>query len=257
MAFDQLNAAHNDSDLVEVANYLWQMALRIENGDLSDAERDLRAAEQQLRDALQRNAPEDEIRKLGENLRAAMDKFLQELAAQQNDADRQNEPRARRQKPLDYGQTAASHARQDAGHDAFGRQCERPENAGAICKTSLKICASRSRARPIRRAREMSRALDELGQMSGEQQDLRDETYQNGQAERHRRREERGQLGLPDELTLEDFFGQKDGEEGAEDQAGQERTADKAAAPRPARRPVPAKTATRPRQASTSAPRAA
>ena len=58
------------------------------------------------------------------------------------------------------------------------------------------------------KAREMSRALDELGQMSEEQQDLRDETYQNGQAERHRRREERGQLGLPDELTLEDFFGQ-------------------------------------------------
>ena len=96
VAFDQLNAAHNDSDLVEVADYLWQMALRIENGDLSDAERDLRAAEQQLRDALRRNAPEDEIRKLGENLRAAMDKFLQELAEQQNDADRHNEPRARR-----------------------------------------------------------------------------------------------------------------------------------------------------------------
>ena len=70
-----------DSDLVEVADYLWQMALRIENGDLSDAERDLRAAEQQLREALQRNAPEEEIRKLSENLRAAMDKFLQELAA--------------------------------------------------------------------------------------------------------------------------------------------------------------------------------
>ena len=94
VAFDQLNAAHNDSDLVEVADYLWQMALRIENGDLSDAERDLRAAEQQLRDALRRNAPEDEIRKLGENLRAAMDKFLQELAEQQNDADRHNESAA-------------------------------------------------------------------------------------------------------------------------------------------------------------------
>ena len=87
VAFDRLNAAHNDGDLVETADYLWQMALRIENGDLSEAERDLRAAEQQLREALQRNAPEDEIRKLGDNLRAAMDKFVQELAAQQNDQD--------------------------------------------------------------------------------------------------------------------------------------------------------------------------
>ena len=41
----------------------------------------------------------------------------------------------------------------------------------------------------------MRRALDELGQMSEEQQDLRDETYQSGQAERHRQHEERGQLG--------------------------------------------------------------
>jgi hypothetical protein len=50
--------------------------------------------------------------------------------------------------------------------------------------------------------------------MSEEQQDLRDETYQNGQAERHRQREERGQLGLPDEQTLGDFFGRDGGENG-------------------------------------------
>ena len=54
----------------------------------------------------------------------------------------------------------------------------------------------------------MSRALDELGHMAEEQQDLRDETYKNGQGERHRQREERGQLGLPGEPTLNDFFGQ-------------------------------------------------
>ena len=103
----------------------------------------------------------------------------------------------------------------------------------------------------------MSRALDELGQMSGEQQDLRDETYQNGQAERHRRREERGQLGLPDELTLEDFFGQKDGQDGAEADQDKEEPRTRrhpqgrqGAAGRPKQRP-------RPRQASTSAPPAA
>ena len=54
VAAERLAAANKDSDLVDVAEYLWQMALRIENGDLSEAERDLRAAQQQLREALQR-----------------------------------------------------------------------------------------------------------------------------------------------------------------------------------------------------------
>jgi Domain of unknown function (DUF4175) len=71
------------------------------------------------------------------------------------------------------------------------------------------------------RARAMSRALDELGQMSQDQQDLRDETYQSGQADRHRQREERGQLGLPGQPTLGDIFGQDgDANEGDLDRQG-------------------------------------
>ena len=215
VAFDQLNAAHNDSDLVDVANYLWQMALRIENGDLSDAERDLRDAEQQLRDALQRNAPEDEIRKLGENLRAAMDKFLQELAAQQNDADRHNEPApAGKSRSVTAKQMQAMLDKmQDMMRSGDSTNAQKMLEQLQDILENLRVAQPR-KADP--RAREMSRALDELGQMSGEQQDLRDETYQNGQTERHRRREERGQLGLPNELTLEDFFGQNGGQEGAE-----------------------------------------
>jgi uncharacterized protein (TIGR02302 family) len=208
VAFDRLNAAHSDSDLVEVADYLWQMALRIENGDLSEAERDLRAAEQQLRDALQRNAPEDEIRKLGDNLRAAMDKFLQELAAQQNDQDHRN------------NSTALDGRGRSIGPKELQRMLDQMQemlrsgdsaNARKLLEQLQNILENLRVARPRKadpRAREMSRALDELGQMSQDQQDLRDETYRSGQAERHRQREERGQLGLPGLPTLGDIFGQ-------------------------------------------------
>src|SRR6202008_3151502 len=65
---DMLKVARHDDDLRAIADYLWAMAVSIENGDLGDAERDLRAAERDLREALQRNAPEEEIRKLTENL---------------------------------------------------------------------------------------------------------------------------------------------------------------------------------------------
>ena len=40
------------------------MALQIENGDMTQAERDLRAAEQALREALKRGASDEEIKKL-------------------------------------------------------------------------------------------------------------------------------------------------------------------------------------------------
>ena len=41
------------------------MALQLENGDATKAEKDLRAAEQALREALKRGASDEEIRKLG------------------------------------------------------------------------------------------------------------------------------------------------------------------------------------------------
>ena len=208
VASDQLNAARSDSDLVEVADYLWQMALRIENGDLSDAERDLRAAEQQLREALQRNAPEDEIRKLSENLRAALDKFLQELAMRQKDEDRRNESAALEGR----GRSVTPKQLQDM-LDKMQEMLRSGDSANAqkMLKQLQDILENLRVARPHQanpKTQAMSRAVDELGQMSQQQQDLRDETYQSGQAERHRQREERGQLGLPNEPTLRDFFGQ-------------------------------------------------
>ncbi|MGB6375011.1 MAG: TIGR02302 family protein, partial [Methylocella sp.] len=226
VAFDRLNAAHSDSDLVEVADYLWQMALQIENGDLSEAERDLRAAEQQLRDALQRNASEDEIRKLGDNLRAAMDKFLQELAAQRNDQDHRDNFAA-----LDGRGRSISPKELQGMVDRMQEMLRSGDSANArkMLEQLQDILENLRVARPRKadpRAREMSRALDELGQMSQDQQDLRDETYRSGQAERHRRREERGQLGLPGQPTLGDIFGQ-DGQviEGGHDRQGNDQGA--------------------------------
>ncbi len=217
VAFDRVNAAHSDSDLVEVADFLWQMALRIENGDLSEAERDLRAAEQQLRDALLRNAPEDEIRKLTDNLRAAMDKFLQELAAQQNDQSHRNDSAA-----LDSRSRSISPQELQRMVDQMQEMLRSGDSASAwkMLENLQNILENLRVARPRKadpRARAMSRALDELGQMSQDQQDLRDETYRSGQSERHRQHGGRGQWGLPGQQTFSDFFGQDGDVEGGLD----------------------------------------
>ena len=64
VASERLRAAKSDADLLEVAEWLWAMALQIEDGDLSDAERELRAAQERLREALERGATDEEIKRL-------------------------------------------------------------------------------------------------------------------------------------------------------------------------------------------------
>jgi uncharacterized protein (TIGR02302 family) len=61
---------------------LWQVALRIEDGDLPEAERELKAAQEALQKALQENASADEIKSLVDELRSALSRYLQALASQ-------------------------------------------------------------------------------------------------------------------------------------------------------------------------------
>ena len=75
-----MKIAKGDEQLKDTAQYLWDIALGIEEGDLSLAERRLRDAQQNLADALNRNAPDAEIKKLMDELRKAMQDYMNELA---------------------------------------------------------------------------------------------------------------------------------------------------------------------------------
>jgi len=63
-----------------VQQLLWDTALRIEDGELSLAERDLRAAQEALMEALAQNATDAEIEALIDAVREALDRYLQALA---------------------------------------------------------------------------------------------------------------------------------------------------------------------------------
>ncbi|MFQ5939274.1 MAG: DUF4175 domain-containing protein [Alphaproteobacteria bacterium] len=68
-----------DATIASVQSLLWDTALRIEDGKLSLAERDLRAAQQALLEALARDASDAEIARLMDALQAALDRFLDAL----------------------------------------------------------------------------------------------------------------------------------------------------------------------------------
>lgn len=66
----------------QVQKLLWDTALHIEEGELAVAERDLREIQKQLMEALARNAPDEEIERLMDELERALDRFMEALAQQ-------------------------------------------------------------------------------------------------------------------------------------------------------------------------------
>jgi uncharacterized protein (TIGR02302 family) len=73
-----LNRGH---DVISpVSDVLWQSAVRIEDGAIGMAEQNLRQAQKDLADALDRNASEEEVQKLIDRLHQALAQYLSELA---------------------------------------------------------------------------------------------------------------------------------------------------------------------------------
>ena len=65
-----------------VQDLLWDTALRLEDGGVSLAERDLRDIQRRLQEALARNAPEEELERLMDELERAMDRFMEAMMEQ-------------------------------------------------------------------------------------------------------------------------------------------------------------------------------
>ncbi|MFV0358236.1 TIGR02302 family protein [Tropicimonas sp.] len=66
----------------EIAEALWNIALKIEEGDLSDALERLRRAQDRLSEAIRNGATDEEIAALMDELRQAMQEYMRQLAQQ-------------------------------------------------------------------------------------------------------------------------------------------------------------------------------
>ncbi|UHC19795.1 TIGR02302 family protein [Methylobacterium currus] len=181
----RLRAAKTDEALTEVADLLWTMALQVEEGDLSDAEKALRAAQDRLKDALDRGASDQEIAKLTEDLRQAMDRFLKEFAQRQQqnpqNPGQQNQQADRTVTPDDLAKML----------DQMQEAMKRGDVAEAqrLLDQLRGILENLQTAQPNSRmsdptAREMNRQMQDLEAMAREQQGLRDETFRQGQERR-------------------------------------------------------------------------
>jgi uncharacterized protein (TIGR02302 family) len=73
--------------IADTQKVLWDLAMHLEKGAQHDAEKQLEQARQNLRDAIQRNAGDEEIERLIQQLYSAMDKWQQELAERMKDPE--------------------------------------------------------------------------------------------------------------------------------------------------------------------------
>jgi uncharacterized protein (TIGR02302 family) len=76
----QMENGLDETERADLEALLWQIALKIENGDLSGAEARLKRAQERLSQALKNGATSEEIAGLMDDLRAATKDYMNELA---------------------------------------------------------------------------------------------------------------------------------------------------------------------------------
>jgi len=196
--------AKSDDDLREIVKRLWQMAVGIEDGDVSNAQEALRNAQNALQQALDRGASDQEIKALMDQLRAAMDRFMQALAEQlknNRELARPLSPNTRvlssrdLQNMLDRLENLARNGAKDAARQLLQQLQEMMENL----QMGMPDMNDGDE--------DMMSALDELGDMIRQQQNLRDRTFQQGQSQRQRGQRE-GRSGQQQQQPDSNSFGE-------------------------------------------------
>ncbi|TAK47553.1 MAG: TIGR02302 family protein [Xanthobacteraceae bacterium] len=194
--FMHLAHARNDEALRESVARLWALAVAIEDANMTDAEKALRAAQEALRQALERGASDEEIRRLTEQLRAAIDNYMRQLAEQLRSNPQQLarplDPNARVMRPEDLR----------AMLDRMERMARSGDRDGArqLLEQLQQMLENLQMAQPgMGGDDDIEQALNELGDLARKQQQLRDRTFKQGQDQRRDRM--RGQRSGPDAMN--------------------------------------------------------
>lgn len=180
-AYYRLTRGDDVKLLPPIYDLLWDLALRIEDGDLSLAERDLRAAQEALRKALANNASPEEIERRMKDLKKALGRFLQALNEKnQQLSDKNQLPLGNQNQKIDAKDLAKileaiENLAKSGANEAAQKMLSELQNmleslqAGGPDKTT-------DTDQSI-----LSDLIQELGDMINQQQRLMDDTFKAGQ----------------------------------------------------------------------------
>lgn len=187
-----LYRARTHEDVREVTDMLWEIALSIESGNLPDALKKLQAIKKELEKALAEGASEERIAELMQQMREAMNEYLQAMQQQMLEEMRKN-PEAFNQQQQQLNQQAEQSIRsrdlqqmmdmieklaKSGARDAAQQMLSELENMLQNLRPGMPRQSNQQRNSP------MGRMLDQLSEMMRRQQQLMDQTFrmpQDGQ----------------------------------------------------------------------------
>lgn len=177
-----LARARKKDDFIDVIDFLWGMAVVIEDGDAADTERALKAAQQALQEAIERNAPEEEIARLSKELRDALNRHLSEMARNQirnqHQSAQNNQAQSRTVTPEELAKMIDRMEQLARNGDLAGAQRLMQQLQDILDNLQTAQGAPSSGAQ----SSEAGRAMKSIDNMIRNQQRLRDDTYrQNGE----------------------------------------------------------------------------
>lgn len=175
--YHRLGLGHDRAAMRSSVDQLWQIALRIEDGSLSDAERRLKEAQDKLAKALEDGASEEEIKQLMSELRQAFNDFMKQLAEQNGKNGEQPEG----QNPDQQSLAQEDLERMMRNLEDLAKNGSREQAQQML--SEMQDLMERLQSGQVdqaqqQRNQEMMQAMEELGDMVGQQQELMDDTFQ-------------------------------------------------------------------------------
>lgn len=216
VAYRRIVDAKNDDDLRSSLDLLWEIALAVEFGNLSDAERALREAQEALSEALENGASQEEIERLMSELRQAMNEMMQALAEQQrqnpqaqnpfeqNDAQQLTQNDLERM--MDQIEDLAKSGSKDAARQMLSEMQRMMDN----------LRAGRHEQQQQAEGNELNESLDELSELMQQQQRLMEESF------RMQRQQEQGLRPNDDQNQQEQGQQQQGQQQQGQQQQGQQ-----------------------------------
>jgi uncharacterized protein (TIGR02302 family) len=197
VAEEELRQSGDKAAIAEVERLLWDTALRVEDGQVPSAERELRRLEQQLQDALAKNAPDQEIDRLMRALQQALDRYLQAMVQQamKNPLQRQEQPSDRSQMLTSRElQQMLERARQLA-HSGARDQARQLLSQLQNMLENLRMATPGEMSQGAREAQRAQQALRGMNDLMQRQQQLLDRSFRAEQQAREDALDRLGQLG--------------------------------------------------------------
>ncbi|MEM7214703.1 MAG: TIGR02302 family protein [Pseudomonadota bacterium] len=177
VAYRRIIDARDDDGLRDALDLLWDIALGVEFGDLSEAERRLREAQEALSEALENNASQEEIDRLMEELRQAMNEMMQALAEQARNNPQSDNPfdpgdsqvltQNDLQRMMDRIEDLAKSGSRDAARQMLSELQRMMDN----------LRAGRHEQQRRTEGNQLNETLDKLSELMQRQQQLMNETY--------------------------------------------------------------------------------